>query len=404
MAKGDQNRYQNQLDRQAGLMNNNLGNLRGQMGDTHNAFMNNYNRGTDMNLGSYGDMMDMYKQFFNTQRPDGSQPGPIGVGNINPRMVSVNEEFVNPVRQALKGYGEFAETGGYSDKNIQDIRARNIAPTRSVFASAQNNLDRSRNLAGGYSPNYAAATARTSRDLANSISETNVNTNAALADAIRQGRLAGMGGLAQTGLGQQDRFLSADQGNQQADLSAQTNNAANALRSQMFNVENDPYSQGRNQQLAALAGMQGLYGTAPGLSNMFGQQVLGNQAQQLGLEGQQGQNGLGIIAAQHARSQIPSNFQQALGNIGGTFGVLGQLGGAMSGLGGLGNVLGRMGSGGSGGSAQSPGIYDNIFGGGMRTPPFNPNGGMGGYGGNTGISGIFGNNAQVQRPYRGLFG
>src|SRR5438093_3530252 len=193
-------------------------------------------------------------------------------GNLLPQNQTLQNRFNTSADQSTQDYGklmsdynQFAQTGGFSPQAIQDIRARAIAPTRAVYANAQSNIDRQRALQG-YSPNYTAATAHLTRGLSDAISDANVNANASIAQLIQQGKLAGLGG------------------------------------------------------------MRDVYGTTPGATSMYGQQLGQSNQQQLALQELQNQLGLGLIGSQIAKSQIPGNFQQALGNIGGTLGVIGKAG------------------------------------------------------------------------------
>lgn len=191
--------------------------------------------------------------------------------------------------KAYPGFEEFSRTGGYSDQDIQDLRARAIAPTRAVYQNAQANLDRNRALQGGNSPNYAAATAKMARELSHSIGDANVNVNASLADQIRQGKLAGLSGM--TGI----------------DSSRVQENALNR--------------QGDNQ---ALAGMSSLYSATPGMSNMFGSHMFQGSNDQMQTQQLRQALANAIVNGTIGMSGIPGNYQSALGNISGTLGVVGQ--------------------------------------------------------------------------------
>jgi len=188
------------------------------------------------------------------------------------------------MNEAFGGYRDFMKTGGFTPQGLQEIRARGISPTRAVYQNAQSNIDRQRALQGGYSPNYTAAQAKMSRDLASGISDANINANAGIAQMVQQGRLAGTQGMG--GLSAQDAAL-ALQGQQQA----------NQMR------------------LGALGGASNLYGTTPGMISTFGNQL--NNANQNWLQGQQLQNqlGLGMMNAQIGRAGVPSTAQNVLGNI-----------------------------------------------------------------------------------------
>lgn len=159
--------------------------------------------------------------------------------------------YLGGLANAIAGYGDFAQTGGLSPQNIADIRARALSPIRANYALAQDELQRGKNLAGGYMPNFAPALAKMAREQSYAMSDANVNTSAMLAEAIRSGRLAGLGGLSELGLG----------------LGGQRLNAAQ-------------------------------------LQNQLGSM---------------------LIQAQLGKSQVPSNFSQALGNIGQVAGIAGSV-------------------------------------------------------------------------------
>jgi hypothetical protein len=294
MAKGDHARMQNAVDYQGGLAQNNLTNLRQDLIRQNQGLENRFNVAADLGGQDYGNIMGGYSSFLNNL-PGGAN------ARIDPRYDAA-------ANRAIAGYQNFADTGGYSPEDIAALRARAIAPTRAIYANAQTNLNRNRALQGGYSPNYAAASAKMARELSNTIGDQNVNVEAALADAIRQGKLAGLGGMNTVALGQEG-----------AQLGVNALNSSSALQ---------------NAALAnsALSGMGNLYGTAPGLAQMYGNQLLSSSGQlgnQAGLQNQLAQIRLG---GQGQVSQTPGNYQQALGNIGGTLNLGGQIARGVSGL------------------------------------------------------------------------
>jgi len=212
----------------------------------------------------------------------GTQPG---------QRSSTGDPFYDAITNALGGYGQFAETGGFSPEDIQNIRARSVAPIRGVYSQAQANLDRQRRLAGSAgAPNYAAAQAKLARDEAYGLGDVTTNAEAAIAQMLQQGRLAGLGGLGQVGMG------------------------------------------ARGQNLSALSGMSSLYSASPGQAQVFGNQLLNAQNQDL--EMQQLQQRINEVRAgqQMQAAQIPGNFRQAMGNIGNILGLLGQVSGGIGGI------------------------------------------------------------------------
>lgn len=175
---------------------------------------------------------------------------------------------------AIGGWQNAAQTGLLTDQQKADLRARAIAPIRAAYQTAANNVDTQRGIAGGYSPNYTATQAKLAREQGYGMSDAETNANAAIVAMQQQGQLAGLQGL--TGA-----------------------------------------------QLGALAGATGAYGANPGLAGTFGNQALGANQQALGGSALQNQLAQILFGAKLGQSQIPSNYQQALGNINSTIGTIG---------------------------------------------------------------------------------
>lgn len=167
----------------------------------------------------------------------------------------------------MSRFQSFADNGGFSEGDKANIRSRAVSPVRSIYSSARQGLDRQRALQGGYSPGYATALGRFSREQGQLTSDAATNAEAAIAEMVQRGKLAGMGGMAS------------------------------------------------------------IYGATPGLSNMFGNQMLQGMGQQLTAAGLQNQLSLGLMGNQNNMSRIPGNFQEGLNNIGGAINLGGQIGG-----------------------------------------------------------------------------
>ena len=234
-------------------------------------------------------------------------------------------EFRGALSRAIGGYGNFAETGGFSDQDLQDIRARAISPVRSVYSRMQSELGRNRALQP-FSPNFAAASAKMAREQSYNIADMMQNANAGIAQMVQQGKLAGLGGLTGAGLGGQGASTNIDSLNARMKLAG-----LEGLQGYDF--------AGLQARLGALGGMTNLYGTTPGLANTFGNQVLQSQQNLLGLGGLQNQLAGTLIGGQLGRAQIPGNWQQAMSNIGAGLGIggriLGGIMGAFPGMGGM---------------------------------------------------------------------
>lgn len=191
------------------------------------------------------------------------------------------------VTNSLSDLSNMATTGGYTAAGIADIRARDVSPTRSIYANAQQNLNQARAQGGGYSPNMAAATASMARDESNQISGEDTATNAGIAQNVAANELAGSqayAGASETAQGQQqqNQQFNANQTQQAAEI-----NQANKTQTGEFNTQEalNAAQANRQAQLAATQGQTGLYGTTPALTSTFGNQVM--QATQAGQNQQQ---------------------------------------------------------------------------------------------------------------------
>lgn len=279
MAKGDAGRAQNQINNQGTTAQDSQNATMNQIYGQNLGFQNNYNTGVAQNLNDYSGIMGNYQGLIN-----GLSNGQFGGGGRAGLSTSADSKY----------FQNFADTGGLGTQDIQDLRTRAISPTRAVYANAQRNLDTNKSQQQ-FSPNYAAATAKMARDLSYGISDANTNANAGIAGLIQSGKLAGAQGL------QSNNQFNAGQGNQNS----------------QFNAGLD--SQNRGQTLSAMLGAMGgqsnLYGTTPGLSATFSNQLL-NSSNQL-LQGNQNQTGLsgGLVNGQLGKSQIPGDFSQAVGNV-----------------------------------------------------------------------------------------
>lgn len=155
----------------------------------------------------------------------------------------------------MSGYNEFAETGGFSPQDKAAIRARAIAPTRSIYAGAKRSLNAQKSRQGGYAPGYNAAESRMNRQLSSQISDANINAEAAIAEMVARNRLAG------------------------------------------------------------LSGGSSLYSATPGQAAVFGNQVLNAQGQLADSTANEMRFGLGLIDAERGATDVPGRWDSTLGRI-----------------------------------------------------------------------------------------
>jgi len=216
--------------------------------------------------------------------------------SIIPQLANYGQS--NDVTSSLSKLSDLATTGGYDAAGIADLRARGIAPTRSIYANAQQNVERQRALGGGYSPNFNAVQAQLARDESNQIGDINTNVNAGIAQNVASNRLSAAPAYASASANANAAQTESDRHN--ADIINQINqfNVQNRVNNDRYNAEginraNEFNASGvnranelnqnatlegqrlrNNTNLAATQGQASLYGTTPALTNTFGNQVI----------------------------------------------------------------------------------------------------------------------------------
>jgi hypothetical protein len=240
----------------------------------------------NQNMADYGNIMGGYQDYMKNLNPT--------YKNVSYQRPAEMNEAYGYLRQAAPGYKEFSQTGGYSGQDIQELRARGVAPIRASYGNTMMELDRARALGGaGGAPNYIAAASRAQRELPGQMADAMTGVNAKLAEDIRSGRLQGLAGLA--GIGSTMGGFAGDEGKA-------------VLTADMANQGADIQTQGMKNQgmLAGLSGQTGLYGTTPAMASTFGNQALNAYGQQAGMEANRQQYGLGLLNAQiQATGQAP---------------------------------------------------------------------------------------------------
>lgn len=248
-----------------------------------------YNKATYRNMEDYGDTMSGYDNFLSQS----GGPTNFSYKNVSAKTPDELKESYGYLRDAAPGYRDFASNGGYSGQDVQELRARGIAPIRSAYGNTMMEMDRARAIGGaGGAPNYIAAASKAQRELPGQMADAMTNVNAGLAEQIREGKKFGLSGLTNTGAtmgglssADAERILKADLSNQQADMQTQA-------------MTESSRRAGRAETLQGLAGKTSLYGTTPAMSAMFGNQALNAYGQRASAEGNRNQFGLGLLGAQ----------------------------------------------------------------------------------------------------------
>ena len=282
-----------------------------QQGPMVNAFATNYGQGSAQNIGDYTDIMNNYRAIATGSGTGGTSGGGGGydVGGYTPFTVSYDDPF-----QSYGGFTNMSQTGGYSDADMANLRARAASPVRAAYAAAQQGIQQQRSLQGGYSPNAVAAQVKMARDQGQSASDAIQNAEAGIISARNQNELAGLTGM--SGIEGQRLGAQIDVGKfnataQQQAQSANIGAAAAANAAAAAASQNDI----RNR-LSALGGMTSLYGTTPGMSATFGSQL--ENAVQGG-----GQFGNTLYANDIRNQQAPGAFNQTMGQLGQIGGMVG---------------------------------------------------------------------------------
>lgn len=229
-------------------------------------------------------------------------------GDLYNNFLGLGKQIRGDYSPFLGAASNMAQTGGLSEGDKANLRARAISPIRAIYENSLRNVDRQRSLQGGYSPGYTTAMGRFNREMGQGTSDATTNAEAAIAELVQKGKLGGLGAWG-------------------SGLSGMTSGELGA----MGGAGN------------TLGNMAGLYGTQPGMAKLFGDQALQSSAQQLQAAGLQNNLGLGLIGAQQNMAQVPGNFQSTMGNVNSVLGAVGQIGGMAAGFPSMGKFLPSMG-------------------------------------------------------------
>jgi hypothetical protein len=248
-----------------------------------------YNQAVGQQAKDYSNIMDQYGRIGAAAQSPGQ--------TVTPTPISPQSYTYTPspqLMQSISNLQGLSQTGGYAPGDLADIRARSIAPIRSIYSSAQQNIDRNRVLRGS-STGYAATKAKMARDLAQQISDTTTNANAAIAGDVAKNKIGIAPAYAQAAGAESS--LSNQYGRANTDTA---NDFSKFNANQVMDAAK--INQGASgQALDATRGMASLYGTTPALASLYGSQAL--QSTQLqNLMKQQAQSGQGDIVGQILRS------------------------------------------------------------------------------------------------------
>ena len=218
-----------------------------------------------------------------------------------------------------EGYGNLIDTGGYTDKDTQRIRAQAASSAPSLFGALKGQMDRSRAAGGANMSPTAGFDFKNARAAAQQAGSDKLNANIGLAESIRSGKQAGLAGL--TG-------IDTTTGNQSLDKAGQENQFNLGKANLGTNIEGQIAGMQQQGKQFGLSGLQNLYGQdyAPGRN--FEQTWLNA----IGAQDQSNRGGTAL-----SLQNDETNRSKAMENI---IGITGAVAGGLTGLGGISNMIG----------------------------------------------------------------
>lgn len=371
MAKGDKKRIDTAINQQRTAQDTQNQNLR-------NEFKNQYDYSQGQDFGLRDTITKGYENYLNPDYVDkliGSAGGfgggvsggidPSHIANfgtdpyagykklsegLTPDFMSKFDEAMGNLDTGMNYYKDFADTGGFKPGELDRFRQQAMLPTIGAFNTAVRNLDRNKAVTGGYSPNYNASVAEAFREQGRQLSDAALGAENSITNLVQQGRQFGTKGYTDTAQVKVQARMAVQQLDNQmkeAGLAGMTDIEKTRLQAELENAQLNQNASAANSSaqsrraefmaglpLEALRGLTGLYGTAPAATEAAAHD-------QLALEQLSQGNNLGLIDRQLAATQVPTDFSQALGNIGGTVGLIGNVAGSLAGLGGVSSGLYR---------------------------------------------------------------
>lgn len=209
-----------------------------------------YNTAVEQQAKDYDSIMGKYNDYFTKLQ--------------NPN--TWNYQQSQDSKDSLATLKNFSQNGGYSDQDIYALRERGISPIRSVYASANRDVDRQRALQGGRSANYNAVKAKMAREMSNQIADQMNDVNAGIAERQAANKLSAAGSY--------------------AGAAGAENELRNKYIDQNYQLQGD-----------ALRGMTSLYGTTPALAQLFGSQALQQSSLQNDINQGNANNNLRLISS-----------------------------------------------------------------------------------------------------------
>lgn len=266
----------------------------------------------------FGDVEGSYRNFMGTGGVDQGKfnqfQGHLGElaasGGWSPEQVAAYEGDVNNMRSTandpeianhFRGNGvfdEFAKTGGYSDRDISNIRARANSVIPAYYDVAKSEAGRMGAVQGGYGPGQAALFSRMGRDQARGAQSAALDAELGIKDKVNSGRQWGATGASSAEGALQSMRMNAltgatsAEGNMRNSIASNRIGAANAGAGNETSMQN-VVQQGKMFGTSGLEGMaesaaaRGAASSAAASADAKWRASFDREGQQYGLEGMQ---------------------------------------------------------------------------------------------------------------------
>lgn len=207
---------------------------------------NPYGTAPNQDANLQNDLLYGYKNLYNQ-----AQAAPSTINFQVPDVYKPSADFTS----AKGKLSDWTNTGGYSDEDVQNLRARAVSPIRAAYAGANREIERTRGLQGGYSPSYMALKAKMARESSAQMAESLNDANANIAEMVHSGKASALSQLAQ---------LVAGESAQENEFNFRRTGAINDIAKENFNV-----GRMKNDDIyRALESLRGLLGRNNNLSRL----------------------------------------------------------------------------------------------------------------------------------------
>jgi hypothetical protein len=236
---------------------------------------NVYDASVSKQAGDYDDIMRRFRNIYDDANRL-NDPSKLSLANYTPyKAAQTTYTKSADTTRALAELQDLAATGGLSDADQQNLRARGVSPIRAMYATAQRDMDRQRRLNGGYSPNFGAVTSKMARDQSSLIADQMDKVNANIAEMVQSGRLSAAPNYASAAQAESQLKHGIAESNTTNRQQANRDNAMGLFDAGRFNAQNrnELMRKTQDDRVAAARGMTDLYGTTPALANLYGSQA-----------------------------------------------------------------------------------------------------------------------------------